>query len=39
MEYIRHLVAKGFIDAHAIEIVQSKRDPPDFGIDLRPVVR
>ncbi|KAJ0415297.1 hypothetical protein BJY00DRAFT_317938 [Aspergillus carlsbadensis] len=36
MDYIRHLVAKGYIDAQAIEIVQSKRDPPEFGIALRP---
>lgn len=38
MEYVRSLVAKGYIGAEAIEIVQSHRDPPTFGIGLRPVV-
>lgn len=28
MEYVRHLVAKGIMGAGAIQIVQSKRDPP-----------
>ncbi|KAL4895066.1 hypothetical protein BDV59DRAFT_174388 [Aspergillus ambiguus] len=37
LEYVRHLVAKGYIGNEAIQIVQSKRDPPDFGIGLRPV--
>jgi hypothetical protein len=37
MEYVRHLVAKGYIGAQAIQIVQSHRDPPNFGIGLRPV--
>lgn len=37
MEYIHHLVAKGYIEAQAIQIVQSKRDPPTFGIGLRPI--
>ncbi|KAA8649262.1 hypothetical protein EYZ11_005530 [Aspergillus tanneri] len=37
MEYVRHLVAKGFIAPEAIEIVQSKRDPPTHGIGLLPV--
>ncbi|KAL2859868.1 uncharacterized protein BJX67DRAFT_375995 [Aspergillus lucknowensis] len=39
MEFIRHLVAKRYIGAGAIEIVQSQRDPPSFGIGLRPVAR
>jgi hypothetical protein len=39
MEYVRHLVAKGLIDEEAIEIVQSKRDPPTHGIGLRSVTR
>lgn len=37
MEYIRHLVSKGYIGAQAIQIVQSKRDPPTHGIGLRRV--
>ncbi|GIK07578.1 hypothetical protein Aspvir_003244 [Aspergillus viridinutans] len=37
MEYVRHLVAKGYIGTQAVEIVQSKRDPPTHGIGLRPV--
>jgi hypothetical protein len=36
MDYIRRLVAVGYIDEAAITIVQSKRDAPDFGIGLRP---
>ncbi|KAJ5483764.1 hypothetical protein N7530_003010 [Penicillium desertorum] len=39
MEYVRHLVAKWLIDEEAIEIVQSKRDPPTHGIGLRSVTR
>lgn len=35
MEYVRHLVALGYIDASAIDIVHSKRDPPRHGIGLR----
>lgn len=37
MDYVRYLVAKGNIGAEAIEIVQSKRDPPTHGIGLRRV--
>ena len=37
MEFIRHLVAKGFIEPTAIDIAQSKRDSPTHGIVLRPV--
>lgn len=37
MEYIRKLVAKGYIGEEAIQIVQSKRDPPTHGVGLRPV--
>jgi hypothetical protein len=36
MEYVRHLVAKGLIGAEAIQVVQSKRDPPSHGIGLQP---
>ncbi|KAK4496960.1 hypothetical protein PRZ48_011409 [Zasmidium cellare] len=36
MEYLRHLVQKGMLDATAIDIAQAERDPPDFGIGLRP---
>lgn len=39
MEYVRHLVAKGLIGEDAIQIVQSKRDPPTHGIGLQPAVR
>lgn len=39
MEYVRHLVAKGLIAADAIQIVQSKRDPPTHGIGLQPAAR
>lgn len=39
MEYVRHLVARGLIDDEAIEIFQSKRDPPTHGIGLRSVTR
>lgn len=37
MDYIRHLVAKDYIGADAIQVVQSNRDPPTHGIGLRPV--
>ncbi|KAH8698965.1 hypothetical protein BGW36DRAFT_426645 [Talaromyces proteolyticus] len=37
MEYICYLVELGYIDVSAIEIVQSKRDPPSHGIGLQPV--
>ncbi|KAF4186857.1 hypothetical protein CNMCM7927_005097 [Aspergillus lentulus] len=37
MEYVRHLVAEGYIGPDAVEIVQSKRDPPTHGIGLRRV--
>lgn len=39
MEYVRHLVAKGLIGVDAIQIVQSKHDPPTHGIGLQPAVR
>ena len=39
MEYVRHLVAKGLIGEDAIQIVQSKRDPPTHGIGLQAAVR
>lgn len=37
MEYVRSLVAKGYIGAEAIDIVQAQRDPPSHGIGLRAV--
>lgn len=37
MEYVRHLVHLGYIGAGAIDIVQSKRDPPTHGVGLQPV--
>jgi len=36
MDYARRLVALGYLDEAAVAIVQSRRDPPDFGISLRP---
>ncbi|PGH26515.1 hypothetical protein AJ80_01829 [Polytolypa hystricis UAMH7299] len=39
MEYVRRLVDLGYIDASAIAIVQSKRDPPNHGIGLQPAGR
>ncbi|KAL3473550.1 hypothetical protein BJX99DRAFT_233375 [Aspergillus californicus] len=38
MDYVRLLVAKGFIGDEAIEIVQSRRDPPGHGIGLQPMI-
>ncbi|KAL4947542.1 hypothetical protein BDW69DRAFT_199574 [Aspergillus filifer] len=35
-DYILLLVSKGYIDSTAIDIVQSKRDPPSHGIGLQP---
>ncbi|KNG80395.1 hypothetical protein ANOM_011126 [Aspergillus nomiae NRRL 13137] len=37
MEYVRLLVDKGYIDAEAIDVANSNRDPPTHGIGLRPV--
>ncbi|EGP90337.1 unnamed protein product [Zymoseptoria tritici ST99CH_1A5] len=37
MDYLRHLVRKGLIDPGAVDIAQAQRDPPNFGIGLRPV--
>lgn len=39
MEFVRYLVGKGLIGAEAIQIVQSKRDPPTHGIGLQPAGR
>jgi hypothetical protein len=39
MEYIRHLVSKRLIEPEAIQIVQSRRDPPTHGIGLQPAIR
>ncbi|PLN82765.1 hypothetical protein BDW42DRAFT_166106 [Aspergillus taichungensis] len=39
VEYVRHLASKGIIDASAVEIVQSRRDPPGHGIGLQPAGR
>ncbi|KAJ5934606.1 hypothetical protein N7466_004153 [Penicillium verhagenii] len=35
MDFVRHLVFKCLIAAEAIQIVQSKRDPPSHGIGLQ----
>jgi hypothetical protein len=35
MEFVRQLVALGYIDANAVDIVHSKRDHPSHGIGLR----
>lgn len=37
MEFIRYLVAHQHLEPQAIDIVQSHRDPADFGISLHPV--
>ncbi|ORY04130.1 hypothetical protein BCR34DRAFT_572953 [Clohesyomyces aquaticus] len=37
IEFVRKLVEVGYLDSEAVELVQSKRDPPSFGIGLRPV--
>ena len=39
MDYVRRLVQLGYIDASAIQIVQSSRDPPTHGIGMQPVRR
>ncbi|OAL74425.1 hypothetical protein A7D00_0016 [Trichophyton violaceum] len=39
MEYTRHLVHLGYLDAEAIQLVQSKRDPATHGIGLQPLGR
>lgn len=39
MDFVRHLVSKSLITAEAIQIVQSKRDPPNHGIGLQPAGR
>ncbi|RJE22376.1 hypothetical protein PHISCL_05279 [Aspergillus sclerotialis] len=39
MEYVRRLVQLGYIDASAVQVVQSLRDPPTHGIGLQPVGR
>jgi hypothetical protein len=39
MEYVQRLVQVNYLNAAAIDIVQSKRDPPEFGIGLNPVGR
>ena len=37
LEYVRRLVALGYLDEAAIDIVQSNQDPPQVGIGLRSV--
>jgi hypothetical protein len=39
MEYVRRLVDLRYIGADAIEVVQSKRDPPTHGIGLQSIGR
>jgi hypothetical protein len=36
MDYIRRMVAVGYLEDAAVAIVQLKRDAPNFGIGLRP---
>ncbi|KAH8599199.1 hypothetical protein B0O99DRAFT_683181 [Bisporella sp. PMI_857] len=36
MDFVRHLVKLGYLDETAIEIVQARRDPPSFGVGLKP---
>jgi len=37
MDYVRRLVDLKLIEEAAIDVVQSKRDPPGFGIGLQPI--
>jgi hypothetical protein len=37
MDFVRRLVQMGYIGEGAIDVVQSKRDPPSHGIGLQPV--
>lgn len=37
MEYVRRLVHLQYLDAGAIQIVQSKRDPSTHGVGLQPL--
>lgn len=37
MDYVRHLVALRYLPGLAIEMVQSRRDPPGHGIGLQPL--
>ncbi|CAG7947003.1 unnamed protein product [Penicillium olsonii] len=39
MEFIRYLVTQKLIEAEAVQIVQSQRDPPDHCTGLRPIRR
>ncbi|KAJ5664661.1 hypothetical protein N7462_011474 [Penicillium macrosclerotiorum] len=39
MDYIRHLVGRRLIGSEAIQIVQSKRDPPTHGLGFQPTLR
>ncbi|KAF2727483.1 hypothetical protein EJ04DRAFT_594905, partial [Polyplosphaeria fusca] len=36
MDYVRRLVALSYLDEAVVAIVQSRRDPPNVGIGLRP---
>ncbi|KAF4553641.1 Hypothetical protein D9617_6g093720 [Elsinoe fawcettii] len=38
IDYVRHLVKKGWLKDAAVGTVQSERDEPDFGVGLRKVV-
>jgi len=37
MEFVRQLVSQRLIESEAIQIVQSRRDPPSHGIGLRSI--
>ncbi|KAL6400319.1 hypothetical protein AUP68_16017 [Ilyonectria robusta] len=37
MDFVRRLVELEYVPSEAVQIVQSHRDPPEFGIDLRPL--
>ena len=37
MDFLRLLVARGVLEAEAVEIAQKERDLPSFGIGLRTV--
>jgi hypothetical protein len=36
-DFVRRMVELGFIEPDALQIVQSHRDPPGFGVGLRSV--
>ncbi|KAI9763037.1 MAG: hypothetical protein M4579_000101 [Chaenotheca gracillima] len=37
IDFVRRLVQLGYISPEAIDVVQIQRDPPSFGVGLRPI--